>query len=44
MIAPGWAMSSSATKASVVSMSAATDAACSKDSRVTRTGSTTPFS
>ena len=30
MIAPGWAISSSATSASVVSSSAATDAACSR--------------
>jgi hypothetical protein len=43
-IAPGWAMSSSATTASVVSISAATEAACSRLSRVTRTGSITPFS
>ena len=42
--APGWAISSSATRASVVSSSAATDAACSRLSRVTRTGSTMPFS
>ena len=44
MIAPGWAISSSATSASVVSISAATEAACSKDRRVTRTGSITPLS
>ena len=36
MIAPGWAISSSATSASVVSSSAATDAACSSERRVTR--------
>src|SRR3954447_24471838 len=44
MIAPGWAISSSATIASVVSSSAATDAAWSSARRVTRTGSTTPLS
>ena len=43
MIAPGWAISSSATTASVVSSSAATEAAFSSVSRVTRTGSITPL-
>ena len=42
--APGCAISSSATSASVVSISAATEAACWIVSRVTRSGSMTPSS